>query len=151
MHKGHPLLRARSLGHAFTGGIAIAQQAIETFMKRLTQVTIENFERDVLASAAPVLVTFYKPQCEHCQAIAPMLESLANDFVERIKFVAVDIDRDPALAARHMIGEVPTLRLFKDGTDLDIDIDCSSRRTLKWQLESIAVFNRRHASHSTAA
>lgn len=80
-------------------------------------ITTDNFEKQVLKADKPVLVDFFAVWCGPCQMLAPVIEEVENS---RDDFLAVkiDVDQEPALAQKFAITAVPTLMLFKNGTDV---------------------------------
>jgi thioredoxin len=77
-------------------------------------VTDESFDREVLAAARPVAVDFSAPWCGPCHAVTKALEELAGE-LDGIDFVQLDIDANPATAARYDVLSIPTVILFADG------------------------------------
>jgi len=64
----------------------------------------------------PVIIDFYATWCGPCQAMAPMLKRLAQEYDGRIKVLKVDVDKNRALAAAARIQSIPTLFFItKDG------------------------------------
>ena len=64
----------------------------------------------------PVIIDFYATWCGPCQAMAPMLKRLAQEYDGRIKVLKVDVDKNQALAAAARIQSIPTLFFItKDG------------------------------------
>ena len=57
----------------------------------------------------PVIIDFYATWCGPCQALAPMLKRLADEYDGRIKILKVDVDKNQALAAAARIQSIPTL------------------------------------------
>ena len=79
------------------------------------EVTDATFERDVLRSERPVLVDFWAPWCSPCKAVAPVLESLSDEFAGQLTIAKVNVDDNPAIAGRLRIQSIPTMVLFENG------------------------------------
>lgn len=71
-----------------------------------------------LAGNIPVLVEFYAPWCVYCRRIAPALDKIAAQNEGRLMVGKINIDDEPALAAREQIEVVPTLVLYHAGEAL---------------------------------
>ncbi len=62
-----------------------------------------------------VLVEFYAPWCSYCRRLAPALESVAEEYQNRLVFGAVNIEDEPGLEEEERIEIVPTLLLYRNG------------------------------------
>jgi thioredoxin 1 len=84
-------------------------------MAKLQRVTDDTFDEEVLKSKTPVLVDFAAEWCGPCKALAPTLETLAQDYQGKVKFVTVDIDDARDTAIRFNVSSVPTMMMFRRG------------------------------------
>ena len=64
----------------------------------------------------PVIIGFYATWCGPCQALAPMLKRLADEYEGRVIVLKVDVDKNQELAMAARIMSIPTLFFItKDG------------------------------------
>ena len=83
-------------------------------MKEIT-ITSENFEQEVINSELPVLVDFWAVWCGPCQALAPTLKEIAEEYDGKVKVGKVNVDEQQELARQFGIMSIPTMIYFKDG------------------------------------
>ena len=77
----------------------------------------EQLETFVQRTRLPVLVDFWAPWCGPCRAMAPHFERAAQSLKDRVRLVKVNTEEAPGLAARYGIRAIPTLVLFRNGTE----------------------------------
>jgi len=93
-------------------------------------LTISNFEAEVIKSDIPVLVDFWAPWCGPCQMIAPHLEQLAGEYLGKMKVCKLNVDDASEIATRYAIMSIPALIIFKEGKVMEKRIGVMSKEEL---------------------
>lgn len=106
-------------------------------MKRVTELSGDEFERERCWPTTPVLVHFRASWCGQCQILAPSLETLADQFEGQLRIMEVNLDDCPDLAGQHGITQVPTLILFENGAPIGWFDAWDSPEELKVRLQGI--------------
>lgn len=76
-------------------------------------------ERQVSKGTLPVLVDVWAPWCGPCRSMAPEYEKAAQAMEPRARFLKLNSDKEPKLAAALDIRGIPTTILFKQGKEVD--------------------------------
>lgn len=89
-------------------------------MASVAEISEKLFETEVLNSELPVLLDFFAPWCGPCRALAPVLEELSKDpdYKDKVKILKLNVDENAELAKKYNIRSIPTLILFKNGSQL---------------------------------
>jgi thioredoxin-like negative regulator of GroEL len=66
-----------------------------------------------------------------------VIEALARQYAGRVRVAKLDVDENPAVAARYGIQGIPTLLLFDGGQLRDRLVGVPPRATLQARLESL--------------
>ncbi|MET0606946.1 MAG: thioredoxin [Beijerinckiaceae bacterium] len=97
-----------------------------------------TFDADVLKSTTPVVVDFWAEWCGPCRMIAPSLDEISKEMDGKIKVVKLNVDENPATAAKFGIRSIPTLMLFKGGELAGQKVGAAPKSDLsKWISNSI--------------
>jgi thioredoxin 1 len=80
----------------------------------VTAVTDQDFTEQVLKSDKPVVVDFWAEWCGPCRMVSPVLEELSEEH-DAIRFVKLNVDENPQVAASYRITSIPTLNVYSDG------------------------------------
>ena len=115
-----------------------AQGASEgTAESKVQVIAATDFDAEVLQAKAPVVVDFYADWCGPCKLLSPIVENLANEQGDRVKFVKVNVDNAKELSQKYEIEGIPTLLFFRDGKLADRVVGLASKEKLQGHLESL--------------
>jgi len=101
-----------------------------------TPVNDSNFDADVLRSDKPVLVDFWAEWCGPCKMIAPFLDDLATDMVDKVRVAKVNIDENPQTPRKYGVRGIPTMILFKGGQVAQKFVGLRQERDFKEALDA---------------
>jgi thioredoxin 1 len=108
-----------------------APDGLETF-------TSENWDREVLRSTLPVVVSFWAGWCVPCHIAAPALADAARASEGRLRFGAVSYDENVALADRYEVRGLPTVLVVREGEVCVRRVGLMGRRELRRMLDACA-------------
>jgi thioredoxin 1 len=76
-----------------------------------------NFN-DIINTDQLVLVDFYADWCGPCKMLAPILKQVKHELKDSIKIIKIDVDKNNVIASKYQVRGVPTMLLFKNGSQL---------------------------------
>jgi len=103
----------------------------------MQEVTDQSFEQDVLQAEVPVLVDFWAEWCGPCKMLAPTVEKVANEYEGKAKFVKLNIDDNNQVAQQYGIKGIPTLILFKDGSEADRTVGLTTKDNISRMIDRV--------------
>jgi thioredoxin 2 len=98
-------------------------------------VTDATFPAEVERSPLPVVVDMWAAWCGPCRMIAPVLDELAREMAGRVRFTKLDVDVNPATAARFAVRSIPTLLVLRDGREIDRIVGVQPKAEIARRLE----------------
>ncbi|RNE66944.1 thioredoxin [Cryobacterium tepidiphilum] len=78
-------------------------------------VTDGTFDQEVINNEKTVLVDFWAEWCGPCRAVSPILDQIASEHSDKLDIVKLNVDDNPALAAKYQITSIPAMKVFQKG------------------------------------
>jgi len=103
----------------------------------IIELSEANFNREVLNATQPVLVEFWAGWSESCKAMAPMLESVAEDEAFPVKLAKVNVEHHEELTDQYGVRAVPTLLIFNQGRLQDQIVGRTTEQAVRARLERL--------------
>ena len=97
-------------------------------------LTIDNFDQEVLNSDKPVLIDFWAPWCGPCQMVLPIIAELAEELTD-VKVCKVKVDENSELAQKFRVMSIPTLLVVKNGDVVKREVGAKSKEEILSMLE----------------
>ena len=101
------------------------------------EFTDENFEKLALESDKPVLIDFWAEWCGPCRMVGPIVEELHQEYEGKALIGKVNVDENPAVAARFGIRNIPTIVFLKNGEQVDKSVGAVPKNVLTEKMENI--------------
>lgn len=96
------------------------------------------FDRQITRSDVPVVVDFWADWCGPCHMMAPSFEAAARELEPKMRFLKLDTEANPQVAARYDIRGIPNLIVFRHGEILAQRAGAMDARTLTGWLSQYA-------------
>ena len=87
----------------------------------MLELTLENFEEEVLNFAGVCLVAFKHGGCHLCRGLSQVLERLKHRYGKQVKFATIDTLDQKYITNFFDVDGVPTIFLFIDGDGTEME------------------------------
>ena len=107
----------------------------------IAELTLKDFNKAVLKSDIPVFVCFSTSPCGSCFALCLVVADLAEEYSERVKFVKINVEKEPKLADRYNIRPLPAVLLFHHGKPVKEMGGFRSKASIRKALDTLVAEN----------
>lgn len=104
-------------------------------MPEIIAVSDESLD-SLLANGTLVLLDLWAPWCQPCRVLSPLLETLAQQVGETLTIAKLNVEKYPDIQQRFAVRGIPTLLLFKQGTEISRQVGVKSLPQLRSWLEA---------------
>jgi len=104
---------------------------------KVNGLTDAGFHAQVEQAGLPVLVDFYSPTCGPCRMIAPIVDTLAQEYAGRLLVFKLDTSSQQMTAARFQIRGVPSLLFFQGGQMVDQVVGAVPREEIEQRIRQL--------------
>ena len=102
----------------------------------VNHINHSNFNEEVLNAKGVVVVDFFATWCAPCKMLAPVLEEVASEMGE-VKVLKIDVDESPETATKYGVQSIPTIKIFKDGAEVETKVGFMPKDILKEAIEEV--------------
>ena len=102
----------------------------------LQHINENQFTEKVLNGKGVVVVDFFATWCAPCKMLSPILEELQSE-MDNVEIVKIDVDECSALATKYGVQSIPTIKIFKDGAEVDTKVGFMPKELLKETIEEV--------------
>ena len=78
-------------------------------------MNLSEFQQKISTSSKPVVIDFWAPWCMPCKITKPILESLADEFTDKVEFLPINADNSRDLLEHFKVIGIPTVLTFRSG------------------------------------
>ena len=105
--------------------------------ENIKEFTDDNFESEVLSSDIPVVIDLWAPWCGPCLKLTPIIEELAAEYSDKVKFGKLNIDDNPQTASKYGVMSIPTVFFVKNGEIVDTQVGLVPKDPLKAKIDTL--------------
>jgi thioredoxin 1 len=76
---------------------------------------LSQFQQKVSSANKPIVVDFWAPWCMPCKMTKPILESLGNEYADKVEFLPINADNSRDILDHFKVIGIPTVLTIRNG------------------------------------
>lgn len=101
------------------------------------ELTVDNFEEEVVNSKTPLIIDFFADWCGPCQMMKPVFESVSEEYTGKLKFLKLDTQAESGLAAKFGIQGIPAFVILNNGKEAGRIVGYMDEDSFKSKIDSV--------------
>ena len=106
-------------------------------MSTAQTVSDQDWDAEVLKSDTPVLVDFWAEWCGPCRMVGPVVEEIAQEKSGALKVLKLNVDENPAIAARYGVTSIPLVVGFQNGEKVAESVGAKPKAALEKEFSAL--------------
>jgi len=99
--------------------------------EHVLEFTDESFGEEIERGEGLAIVDFWAEWCGPCHAVAPAIESLAEEYAGKVKIGKLDVDSNRRVTEKFNVRSIPSILYFKDGELVETVVGVRSKGQLE--------------------
>lgn len=97
---------------------------------KVVELSLADFDDEVVKSDVPVLVDVYATWCGPCRQMSPVVDAVAKEVGTSAKVFKVDSDKERQLTRKLKVNALPTFVVYKNGKEVKRVVGVVSKQEL---------------------